>query len=136
MNTSQADLAPSQNADAHGASIATHAPAPYRKTPVLCASKHHPVGAVRVTRAAVVKMHRAAVAVLSNLNLNLNASNRMKLVEFLRARTFEDPFIMHGEKWQFVTVLRADGAEDIGVYRFATDLCYDYSDFRALFNLA
>lgn len=59
----------------------------------------------------------------------------MKLVEFLRARAFEDPFLMHGEKWQFVTVRRADGAEDIGVYRFATDLCYDYSDFRALFNL-
>jgi hypothetical protein len=54
----------------------------------------------------------------------------------LRARAFEDPFTMHSERWQFVTVRRADGAEDIGVYRFATDLCYDYSDFRALFNLA
>jgi hypothetical protein len=60
----------------------------------------------------------------------------MKLVEFLRARAFEEPFIMHAEKWQFVTIRRADGAEDIGVYRFSTDLCYDYSDFRALFNLA
>lgn len=57
-------------------------------------------------------------------------------MEFLRARAFEDPFLMHGEKWQFVTILRADGAEDIGVYRFATDLCYDYADFRALFNLS
>ena len=43
---------------------------------------------------------------------------------------------MHAEKWQYVTVRRADGAEDIGVYRFATDLCYDYSDFRAHFNLS
>ena len=43
---------------------------------------------------------------------------------------------MHGEKWQFVTVKRADGAEDIGVYRFSTDLCHDYSDFRAHFNLS
>jgi len=60
----------------------------------------------------------------------------MKLVEFLRARAFEDPFILAGERWQFVTVRRADGQEDIGVYRFATDLCYDYGDFRALFNLA
>jgi len=136
MNTSQADLAPSQNADAHGASIATPAPDVCRKTQALCASKLPQAGLALETRAAVAKTHRAAVAALSNLNLNLNASNRMKLVEFLRARTFEDPFIMHGEKWQFVTVLRADGAEDIGVYRFATDLCYDYSDFRALFNLA
>jgi hypothetical protein len=59
----------------------------------------------------------------------------MRLVEFLRARAFEEPFQMHAEKWQFVTVRRADGREDIGVYRFATDLCYDYADFRALFNL-
>jgi hypothetical protein len=43
---------------------------------------------------------------------------------------------MHAERWQFVTVRRADGREDIGVYRFSTDLCYDYADFRALFNLA
>jgi hypothetical protein len=59
----------------------------------------------------------------------------MKLVEFLRMRAFEDPFVLANERWQFVTVRRPDGAEDIGVYRFATDLCYDYADFRALFNL-
>lgn len=59
----------------------------------------------------------------------------MKLVEYLRSRAFEDPFIIDSERWQYVTVRRADGAEDIGVYRFATDLCYDYADFRALFNL-
>ena len=60
----------------------------------------------------------------------------MKLVEYLRARAFEEPFVMHSERWQFVTVRRDDGHEDIGVYRFSTDLCYDYSDFRKLFNLA
>jgi len=60
----------------------------------------------------------------------------MKIAEFLRLRAFEDPFMLSGEKWQFVTVRRADGHEDIGVYRFATDLCHDYADFRAMFNLA
>jgi hypothetical protein len=60
----------------------------------------------------------------------------LKLAEFLRARAFEEPFQMHGEKWQYVTVKRDDGAEDIGVYRFSTDLCHDYSDFRAHFNLS
>jgi hypothetical protein len=60
----------------------------------------------------------------------------MKLVEFLRMRAFEDPFVLANERWQFVTVRRPDGAEDIGVYRFSTDLCYDYADFRAQFNLA
>jgi hypothetical protein len=59
----------------------------------------------------------------------------MKLVEFLRMRAFEDPFMLSGERWQYVTVRRPDGQEDIGVYRFATDLCYDYADFRAAFNL-
>jgi hypothetical protein len=59
----------------------------------------------------------------------------VKLVEFLRARAFEDPFVLAGERWQYVTVRRPDGAEDIGVYRFSTDLCYDYADFRVLFNL-
>ena len=51
-------------------------------------------------------------------------------------KVLEDPFILSGEKWQFVTVRREDGHEDIGVYRFETDLCHDYSDFRKLFNLA
>jgi hypothetical protein len=60
----------------------------------------------------------------------------MKVLEFIRLRSFEDPFVMDGEKWQFVTVKREDGAEDIGVYRFATDLCHEYADFRKLFNLA
>ena len=60
----------------------------------------------------------------------------MRLVEFLRARAFEDPFTMHSERWQYVTIRRADGQEDIGVYRFSTDLCYDYADFRAHFNLS
>jgi len=60
----------------------------------------------------------------------------MKLVEFLRLRSFEDPFTLDGEKWQFVTVRRSDGDEDIGVYRFSTDLCYDYADFRSLFKLS
>ena len=50
-------------------------------------------------------------------------------------RAFEDPFMLSGERWQYVTVRRPDGQEDIGVYRFATDLCYDYADFRAAFNL-
>ena len=60
----------------------------------------------------------------------------MKLQEFIRLRASEDPFILSGEKWQFVTVKRDDGAEDVGVYRFATDLCYDYLDFRKAYNLA
>jgi hypothetical protein len=47
----------------------------------------------------------------------------MKLAEFIRLRAFEDPFTLANERWQFVTVKRADG-------------CHEYADFRALFNLA
>ena len=60
----------------------------------------------------------------------------MKLQEFIRLRAFEDPFVLSEEKWQFVTVKRDDGAEDIGVYRFSTDLAYNYADFRKAYNLA
>ena len=84
--------------------------------------------------AAAVRTLPAVAAVLSNPKPN--ASNPMKVLEYLRPRSFEEPFILANERWQYVTVKRADGQEDIGVYRFATDLCYDYSDFRALFNLA
>jgi hypothetical protein len=85
-------------------------------------------------RAAAVRTLPAAAAALSKPKPN--ASNQMKIAEFIRLRSFEEPFILSGERWQFVTVKRADGAEDIGVYRFSTDLCYDYADFRKLFNLA
>jgi hypothetical protein len=85
-------------------------------------------------RAAAAKTRHAAAAALSKPKPN--ASNQMKVLEFIRLRSFEDPFILANERWQFVTVKRDDGAEDIGVYRFATDLCHDYADFRAHFNLA
>ncbi len=60
----------------------------------------------------------------------------MRIQEFVRLRAFEEPFTLASERWQFVTVKRDDGAEDVGVYRFATDLAYNYSDFRNIFNLA
>ncbi len=60
----------------------------------------------------------------------------MQIQEIIRLRAFEEPFVLSGEKWQFVTVKRDDNTEDIGVYRFSTDLAYNYSDFRNLFNLA
>lgn len=59
----------------------------------------------------------------------------MKTVEFIRLRSFEEPFILAGQKFQFVTVRNADGREDIGVYAFASDLCFDYGDFREAYNL-
>lgn len=59
----------------------------------------------------------------------------LPLVPFLRLRECEEPFVMCGERWLFVTCLRADGMPDIGVYRFSTDLTHDYMAWREAFNL-
>lgn len=55
---------------------------------------------------------------------------------FLRLRQFEEPFTLAGERWLFVTVENELGEPDVGVYRYASDLCFDYMDWRRLFNLS
>ena len=57
------------------------------------------------------------------------------LVEYIHPREGEEPFVMHGNRYQFVTVRRSDGCLDIGVYHFETDLCYDYLAWREAHNL-
>ena len=57
------------------------------------------------------------------------------LVEFIRLREGEEPFQMHGETFQFVTVKNPSGSLDIGVYHYQTDLCYDYLAWRSAYNL-
>jgi hypothetical protein len=64
-----------------------------------------------------------------------NTMSNIPLVPFLRLRECEEPFVMHGRRWLFVTCLRADGFPDIGVYSFDTDLCRDYLAWREAFNL-
>ena len=58
------------------------------------------------------------------------AMSTLPLVEFVRTRPGEDPFILGSQRYQFVTVRNATGAIDIGVYCFSTDLCYDYLAWR------
>ena len=55
-------------------------------------------------------------------------------VEYVRDRAGEDPFILAGKKWQFVTVTD-EGREDIGVYSFSEDRCYHYGYWRESMNL-
>jgi len=55
-------------------------------------------------------------------------------VEYLRDRAGEEPFLMHGKRWQFVTI-RDEGREDIGVYSFDEDRCYHYGYWRDSMNL-
>lgn len=51
-------------------------------------------------------------------------------VEYVSDREGEEPFEMHGIKWQFVNAKYPDGKVDIGVYRFGQDVVYDYNRWR------
>ena len=51
-------------------------------------------------------------------------------VQYDSERKDEDPFMMHGEKWQYVNAIYPDGKKDIGVYRYGEDLVYSYDWFR------
>lgn len=57
------------------------------------------------------------------------------VVEYVSDRTDETPFMMGGEKWQYVNGKYPDGKVDIAVYRYNTDLAYDYNKFRESFNI-
>lgn len=50
----------------------------------------------------------------------------MKIVEYVRDRAGEEPFLLGDKKYQFVTALYPDGKEDIGVYVFGNDMVLDY----------
>jgi ppGpp synthetase/RelA/SpoT-type nucleotidyltranferase len=50
----------------------------------------------------------------------------MKIVEYVRDRAGEEPFLLGEKKYQFVTALYPDGKEDIGVYVFGNDMVLDY----------
>ena len=50
----------------------------------------------------------------------------MKIVECVRDRAGEEPFLLGEKKYQFVTALYPDGKEDIGVYVFGNDMVLDY----------
>lgn len=51
-------------------------------------------------------------------------------VEYVSDREGEEPFDMHGIKWQFVNAKYPDGKVDIGVYRYGHDLVYDYAKWQ------
>jgi hypothetical protein len=64
----------------------------------------------------------------SNMEEELNEGS--SYVEYDSERAGEEPFMLHGEKWQFVNAIYSDGKKDIGVYRYKEDLVYSYDWFR------
>lgn len=59
----------------------------------------------------------------------------MQIVQYYKEYKNEEPFIMNGEKWVYCWGKYPDGKIDIAVYRYGTDLAYDYSDFRAAMDI-
>jgi hypothetical protein len=52
-------------------------------------------------------------------------------VEYVSQRSYEDPFELNGQRWQYVNVKNSRGQLDIGVYSFSEDRCYNYSVWRS-----
>jgi len=48
------------------------------------------------------------------------------IVEYVGERMGEEPFLLGGKKYQFVTALYPNGKKDIGVYIFGSDMVVDY----------
>jgi hypothetical protein len=59
----------------------------------------------------------------------------MQVVEYLKPYEGEVPFMMGGTKWEYCWGRYPNGKTDVAVYRYSTDMAYDYDDFRAAFNL-
>ncbi len=65
---------------------------------------------------------------------NLGEENPL-YVEYHSQRQGEEPFMMHGTKYEYVNAKYPNGKIDIGVYSFAEDLVYSYDSFRQRHNI-
>ena len=59
----------------------------------------------------------------------------MQVVEYLKPYEGEVPFRLNNEKWEYCWGKYPNGKTDVAVYRYGTDMAYDYNDFRSAFNL-
>jgi len=56
-------------------------------------------------------------------------------VQYDSERQGEEPFMMNGQKFQYVNAIYPSGKKDIGVYAFAGDMVYGYEAFRQRMGL-
>lgn len=56
-------------------------------------------------------------------------------VEYLAQMPGEEPFMLNGQKFEYVWAKYPSGKKDIGVYAFAGDMTYGYNAFRQMHNL-
>ncbi len=56
-------------------------------------------------------------------------------VEYLSQMPGEEPFMLNGQKFEYVWAKYPSGKKDIGVYAFAGDMTYGYNAFRQMHNI-
>jgi len=56
-------------------------------------------------------------------------------VEYISKRQGEKPFMMGGQKFEYVNAKYPNGKTDIGVYAFSGDVVYAYDAFRKMYNI-
>jgi hypothetical protein len=56
-------------------------------------------------------------------------------VEYVSQMRDEEPFMMGGQKFEFVNAKYPNGKTDIGVYAFSGDVTYAYDAFRKMYNI-
>ena len=56
-------------------------------------------------------------------------------VEYVSQMRDEEPFMMGGQKFEFVNAKYPNGKKDIGVYAFSGDVVYAYDAFRKMYNI-
>lgn len=56
-------------------------------------------------------------------------------VEYVGQMKNETPFMLQGEKFEYVIGKYPDGKKDIAVYAFRGDLVYGYKAFRERYNI-
>lgn len=70
-----------------------------------------------------------------NENYNSDTKETPLYVEYVSEMQNEEPFMMGGQKFQFVNAKYPNGRKDIGVYAFAGDVVYAYDAFRKMYNI-
>ena len=71
---------------------------------------------------------------IMNENIGPDSDKNPLYVEYVSERKGENPFVLGGQKYQYVNAKYPNGKIDIGVYAFSGDVVYGYDVFRKIHN--
>lgn len=72
----------------------------------------------------------SSINAMFNEKLSSEVSDDVQIVEYHSQMTGENPFMMGGQKFEYVWAIYPSGKRDIGVYAFSGDVVYGYDYFR------